>query len=132
METYYNLLGVKSSMTIREIKKQYIKLMKQNHPDRSGQDEECKKITEAYQTIAKYKLNVNSDDCLPIGFTEFDNISLDLDYVRDKIKLSNKNKELKQDDILELKDIERKKKSVFEKVFDYFFDLDSDDDSDDF
>ena len=126
METYYNLLGVKSSMTIREIKKQYIKLMKQNHPDRSGQDEECKKITEAYQTIAQYKLNMNSDDCslMPLVFTEFDNTSMD--YVRDKIKLSNK--KIEKGIILELKDIKIKNKSVFEKVFDFFFDLDSDDD----
>ena len=56
MEDYYNLLNVKSSMTMKEIKKQYIKLMRKNHPDKSGQDEQCKKITEAYQKIAQYKL----------------------------------------------------------------------------
>ena len=54
-----------------------------------------------------------------------------MEYVRRKIELSNKLKnsedQLEENIILELKDIERKKKSVFEKVFDYFFDLDSDD-----
>jgi len=135
MENYYNLLGVKSSMTMKEIKKQYIKLMKQNHPDRCGQDEECKKITEAYQKIAQYKLNININEepLIPIGFTElgFDHNPLPMEYVRRKIELSNKlknpDKQLKENVILELKDIQRKKKSVFEKVFDYFFDLDSDD-----
>ena len=128
MESYYNLLGVKSTMSIKEIKKEYIKLMKKNHPDRSGQDNQCKKITEAYQQIAQYKLNINNDEkmLLSLGFE-----TLPMEYVRRKIELSNKNKELKQDDILELKDIERKKKSVFEKVFDYFFDLDSDSSDDD-
>jgi len=129
MEHYYNLLEVKSSMSIKEIKKQYIKLMKKNHPDRSGQDEECKKITEAYQKIVKYKLNMNSDDrpLIPLGYTEFDNTALDMDYVHDKIKLSNKKLEV----ILELNDIKRNDKSVFEKVFDFFFDLDSDDSDED-
>jgi DnaJ-class molecular chaperone len=129
METYYNLLEVKSSMSIKEIKKQYIKLMKKNHPDRSGQDEECKKITEAYQKIVQYKLNMNYDDgsLIPLEFTEFDNTSLDMNYVHHKIKLSNK--KLEKEVILELKDIKRNDKSVFEKVFDYFFDLDSDEDS---
>jgi len=129
MEHYYNLLEVKSSMSIKEIKKQYIKLMKKNHPDRSGQDEECKKITEAYQKIVKYKLNMNSDDrpLIPLGYTEFDNTTLDMDYVRDKIKLSNKKLEV----ILKLNDIKRNDKSVFEKVFDFFFDLDSDDSDED-
>ena len=139
MEVYYNLLGVKSSMTMKEIKKQYIKLMRKNHPDRSGQDEECKKITEAYQKIAQYKLNLKSDDnnLIPLGFREmgFDNNPLPMEYIRRKIELSNKlndsNKELETNVILELKDIERKKKSIFEKMFDYFFDLDSDDESDD-
>lgn len=139
MEVYYNLLGVKSSMTMKEIKKQYIKLMRKNHPDRSGQDEECKKITEAYQKIAQYKLNLKCDNnnLIPLGFTElgFESNPLPMEYVRRKIELSNKlknsDKQLEENIILELKDIERKKKSVFEKMFDYLFDLDSDDSDDD-
>ena len=135
MEYYYNLLDVKSSMTMKEIKKHYIKLMRKNHPDRSGQDEQCKKITEAYQKIAQYKLNLKCDEnnLIPLGFTElgFDNNPLPMEYVRRKIELSNKLKnsqdQIETNVILELKDIERKKKSVFEKMFDYLFDLDSDD-----
>ena len=138
MESYYELLGANSSMSIKDIKKEYIKLMKKNHPDRSGQDDQCKKITEAYQKIAQYKLNLNNNEktLIPLEYTKFDNTTfdnttldnttLDMDYVHEKIKLSNKNLEV----ILELKDIKRKAKSVFEKVFDFFFDLDSDDSDD--
>ena len=135
MESYYELLGANSSMSIKDIKKEYIKLMKKNHPDRSGQDDQCKKITEAYQKIAQYKLNLNNNEktLIPLEYTKFDNTTLDnttfdnttldMDYVHEKIKLSNKKLEV----ILELKDIKRKAKSVFEKVLDFFFDLDSDD-----
>ena len=124
MESYYELLGANSSMSIKDIKKEYIKLMKKNHPDRSGQDDQCKKITEAYQKIAQYKLNINNDEkmLLSLGFE-----TLSMEYVRRKIS----NKEFKQDDILKLKDGEREKKSVFEKMFDFFFDLDSDSSDDD-
>ena len=124
MESYYELLGANSSMSIKDIKKEYIKLMKKNHPDRSGQDEQCKKITEAYQKIAQYKLNINNDEkmLLSLGFEK-----MPMEYIRRKIS----NKEFKQDDILKLKDGEREKKSVFEKMFDFFFDLDSDSSDDD-
>ena len=124
MESYYELLGANSSMSIKDIKKEYIKLMKKNHPDRSGQDDQCKKITEAYQKIVQYKLNTNNDEkmLLSLGFE-----TLSMEYVRRKIS----NKEFKQDDILKLKDGEREKKSVFEKMFDFFFDSDSDSSDDD-
>jgi DnaJ-class molecular chaperone len=123
MESYYELLGANSSMSIKDIKKEYIKLMKKNHPDRSGQDDQCKKITEAYQQIARYKLNMNCDDNLmSLGFE-----TLPMEYVRRKIS----NKEFKQENILKLKDGEREKKSVFEKMFDFFFDSDSDSSDDD-
>ena len=135
MEPYYELLEVTSTTPMKKIKKQYIKLMRKTHPDRTGQDEQCKKITEAYQKIVQYKLNLKCDEnnLIPIGFTEmgFENNPLPMEYVRRKIELSKKiqesNKELETNVILELKDIERKKKSVFEKMFDYLFDLDSDD-----
>ena len=140
MDPYYELLEVTSTTPMKKIKKQYIKLMRKTHPDRSGQDEQCKKITEAYQKIVQYKLNMkcNENDLIPIGFTElgFENNPLPMEYVRRKIELSNKlkdtNKELETNVILELKDIQRKKKSIFEKMFDFFFEYeDSSDDSDD-
>tara|TARA_X000000368_G_C22373311_1_gene425850 strand:+ start:48 stop:473 length:426 start_codon:yes stop_codon:yes gene_type:complete len=138
MEPYYELLEVTSTTPMKKIKKQYIKLMRKTHPDRTGQDEQCKKITEAYQKIVQYKLNLKCDEnnLIPIGFTEmgFENNPLPMEYVRRKIELSKKiqesNKELETNVILELKDIQRKKKSMFEKMFDFFFEYeDSSDES---
>lgn len=138
MESYYELLEVTSTTPMKKIKKQYIKLMRKTHPDRTGQDEQCKKITEAYQKIVQYKLNLKCDEnnLIPIGFTEmgFENNPLPMEYVRRKIELSKKiqesNKELETNVILELKDIQRKKKSMFEKMFDFFFEYeDSSDES---
>lgn len=139
MEPYYNLLGINSTMSMKDIKKQYIKLMRKTHPDRCGQDDQCKKITEAYQKIAQYKINLKIDDkeLIPLGFTElgFENNPLPMEYVRRKIerstKICNKNKELMHNDILELEDKKYNKKGIFEKVFDFFFDYDSSDDSED-
>ena len=93
--------------------------MKKNHPDRSGQDEQCKNITEAYQTIVQYKLNLNNNEktLIPLEYTEF--------------KFKKFTSKLDHCKTLELKDIEIKKRSMFDKVFDYFFDLNSDDESDD-
>ena len=134
MEPYYNLLGVTSTMSMKDIKKQYIKLMRKTHPDRTGQDEQCKKITEAYQKIAQYKINLKVDEkhLIPLGFTElgFDKNPLPMDYVRRKIekstKINDKNNKLMDSNILELEDKKYKKKGIFEKVFDFFFDYSSD------
>ena len=71
MDPYYELLEVTSTTPMKKIKKQYIKLMRKTHPDRSGQDEQCKKITEAYQKIVQYKLiESNEKHLIPIGFTD--------------------------------------------------------------
>jgi DnaJ family protein A protein 2 len=49
--SYYNLLGVDKSAGKDEIKKAYRKLAMQKHPDKGGDPEEFKKITEAYETL---------------------------------------------------------------------------------
>jgi len=139
MEPYYDLLEVNSTMSMKDIKKQYIKLMRKTHPDRTGKDEQCKKITEAYQKIAQYKINLKMDEktLIPLGFTElgFKTNPLPMEYVRRKIerstKICDKNNELMNNDTLELEDKKYKKRGIFEKVFDFFFDYDSSDDSDD-
>jgi len=112
MDTYYKLLGVDESMSMKDIKKEYLKLMKKKHPDRSGQDYECKEITEAYQVIIKNKLNNCSEETLHL---EFNNVK--------KLRCDNPS-----DTILELENKKQEKKTIFEKVFDFFFD---DSDSDD-
>lgn len=50
-ETYYDILGVSETSTQDEIKKAYRKLAVEHHPDKGGNEEKFKKISEAYDTI---------------------------------------------------------------------------------
>ena len=50
-ENYYNILGVKENATQDEIKKTYRKLARETHPDKGGDEEKFKKISEAYDTL---------------------------------------------------------------------------------
>lgn len=49
---FYNILNVDKNATKDEIKKQYKKLALKHHPDRGGDPEMFKKISEAYQTLS--------------------------------------------------------------------------------
>jgi len=51
MENYYSILGVSENATQEEIKKAYKKLAVQHHPDKGGNEETFKKISEAYDTL---------------------------------------------------------------------------------
>jgi molecular chaperone DnaJ len=51
IENFYDVLGVKETASQDEIKKQYRKLAKENHPDAGGNEEKFKKISEAYDTL---------------------------------------------------------------------------------
>jgi DnaJ-class molecular chaperone len=51
MENYYSALGVSENATQEEIKKAYKKLAVQHHPDKGGNEETFKKISEAYDTL---------------------------------------------------------------------------------
>ncbi|MDX1535840.1 MAG: DnaJ domain-containing protein [Candidatus Spechtbacterales bacterium] len=52
---YYKVLGVDKSASQDEIKKAYRKLAHKHHPDRGGQEDEFKKINEAYQVLSDPK-----------------------------------------------------------------------------
>lgn len=54
-DEYYNLLNVSKNATSAEIKKSYKKLAMTNHPDKGGDEEKFKKITEAFQVIGNEK-----------------------------------------------------------------------------
>lgn len=51
MENYYDILGVSESTSQDEIKKVYRKLALEHHPDKGGNEETFKKISEAYDTL---------------------------------------------------------------------------------
>lgn len=51
MNNYYDILGVNKDSTMEEIKKAYRRLSKEHHPDRGGDVEMFKKISEAYTTL---------------------------------------------------------------------------------
>ncbi len=61
METYYNILGVNENATQEEIKKAYKKLAVQHHPDKGGNEETFKKISEAYDTLGDENKRRNYD-----------------------------------------------------------------------
>lgn len=52
MENYYSILGVSENATQDEIKKTYRKLAMEHHPDKGGDGEKFKKISEAYETLS--------------------------------------------------------------------------------
>jgi curved DNA-binding protein len=49
---YYSILGVNRNATPEEIKKAYRKQAMQHHPDRGGDQEQFKRITEAYDILS--------------------------------------------------------------------------------
>lgn len=52
MTDHYNTLGVSRDASPEEIKKAYRKLAIKHHPDRGGDEEEFKKINEAYSVLS--------------------------------------------------------------------------------
>lgn len=51
MNNYYNILGLNENASQDEIKKTYRKLAMEHHPDKGGDEEKFKKISEAYDTL---------------------------------------------------------------------------------
>jgi molecular chaperone DnaJ len=55
MSTYHDILGVKPNVTEEELKKAYRKKAIETHPDKGGNEEDFKKITEAYEILTGKK-----------------------------------------------------------------------------
>ena len=51
MSDFYNILGVSRQASDAELKKAYKKASMQHHPDRGGDEEQFKKVNEAYATL---------------------------------------------------------------------------------
>src|SRR4029077_1302444 len=68
---YYAILGVPTSATQEEIKKQYRKLASKHHPDKNPNDpkaaDKFKSISEAYQTLGDEEKRKNYDDVRRMG-----------------------------------------------------------------
>ena len=65
-QNHYETLGVSKDASQEEIKKNYRKLSLQHHPDRGGNEETFKKLSEAYEQIGdpenrqKYDMEQNN------------------------------------------------------------------------
>ena len=52
MPNHYETLGVDKNATQDELKKAYRKLSKEHHPDKGGDEEKFKEISEAYSVLS--------------------------------------------------------------------------------
>jgi len=61
MKDYYNILGVARSASPEEIKKAFYKLAHKHHPDKGGNPEKFKEISEAYQALSNKEKRAQYD-----------------------------------------------------------------------
>jgi molecular chaperone DnaJ len=62
MEDFYQILGVSENASQDEIKKAYRKLAVEHHPDKGGDENKFKKISEAYDTIGDQNKRTQYDN----------------------------------------------------------------------
>ncbi len=81
MENYYSILGLSSNATPSEIKRAYLRLAQQHHPDRFTDEKEKQraherfsKITAAYRTLSDEKLKAEYDKSLEKGYKPKDEV----------------------------------------------------------
>jgi len=68
-EDYYKILGVSKSASQDEIKKAYRKLALEHHPDKGGNEEEFKKVNQAYQILSDPQKRSQYDQFGSAGFS---------------------------------------------------------------
>jgi len=61
MKDYYDILGVSRSASPEEIKKAFYKLAHKHHPDKGGNPEKFKEISEAYQVLSNKEKRAQYD-----------------------------------------------------------------------
>lgn len=66
-KNYYDILGLKRSATNDEIRRAFRKLAAKYHPDRGGDEQKFKEISEAYTTLADEKKRKEYDQMLQFG-----------------------------------------------------------------
>lgn len=62
---YYSILGIHKNASQDQIRKAYKKKSMQHHPDRGGDEEEFKKVNEAYQTLGDAQKRAAYDNPQP-------------------------------------------------------------------
>jgi DnaJ family protein A protein 2 len=82
-KNYYGILGINRASNAKEIKLAYYAMSKENHPDKGGDEDKFKEITEAYKILSnntskdeydkKSKYGANYDELLEIYDYEFNN-----------------------------------------------------------
>lgn len=65
MKTLYDILGVSRTATQDDIKRAFHKLAHQHHPDKGGDAEVFKKVSEAYSTLSDPRKRSEYDYTLP-------------------------------------------------------------------
>lgn len=65
---YYSILGVPKTASEKEIRSAYKKKSMQHHPDRGGNEEQFKRVNEAYQTLKDPAKKQQYDNPQPQGF----------------------------------------------------------------
>lgn len=58
---YYDILGVSKTANANDIKKAYRKLAKEHHPDKGGDEQKFKEISEAYEVLSDNDKKANYD-----------------------------------------------------------------------
>jgi len=71
MNNYYDILGVTKDSTTDEIKKAYRNLSKEHHPDRGGDENKFKEISEAYGTLGDENKRQGYNNKLNNPFSNF-------------------------------------------------------------
>ena len=72
---FYKILGVEKSASQDDVKKAFLKLAHEHHPDKNGgQDEKFKEINEAYQVLGNKEL---ADSLINKGFEQARKFSWD-------------------------------------------------------
>jgi molecular chaperone DnaJ len=71
MKDFYKILGVSENATQDEIKKAYRKLVVQHHPDKGGDENKFKEISEAYDTIGNDEKRKQYDNAKQNPFSQF-------------------------------------------------------------
>jgi len=78
-KNYYGILGVNRTATPKEIKLAYYAISKEHHPDKGGDEDIFKEITEAYKILSNEELKRTYDIRSKFG-AEYDELSEIYDY----------------------------------------------------